>query len=207
MLRYILSILTLPLALSCSSPAKEESLAQQRITTAIETTSAEEIDGMSIYQLTSRWRTQDDDEIAFKDLNGEVLVVVMIYTSCPSACPRLVADMKDIESRVSTTVPEGVRYVLVSIDPKHDTPERLKEFSIANEMSDSHWLFLQGNEETVREFANVMAVRYASISPVDYSHSNIISVFDQRGVMRFQQEGLAIDYSETVETVVELAKQ
>ncbi|HEY9490302.1 MAG TPA: SCO family protein, partial [Chryseosolibacter sp.] len=167
-------------------------------------TSAEEIDGMSIYQLTSSWKTQTGDEIELKDLNGEVLVVVMIYTSCQSACPRLVADMKGIESKISSSAPKGVRYVLVSIDPAHDTPERLRQFGIENEMTDSKWLFLQGTEESVREFANVLAVRYTQISPIDFSHSNIISVFDQHGVMRHQQEGLQVDYQETVKTALAL---
>ena len=143
-------------------------------------TGPEEIDGMSIYQLTSRWKTQDGEEIAFQDLSGEVLVVVMIYTSCQSACPRLVEDMKAIEAKVSASIASGIRYVLVSIDPTYDTPERLKAFSIENGMEDPRWLFLQGTEESVREFANVVAVRYDRISPMDFSHSNIISVFDQR---------------------------
>ena len=165
-------------------------------------TRAEEIDDMSIYQLTTQWKTQDDEAITFEDLKGEVLVVVMIYTSCQSACPRLVEDMKNIESKVSASVPSGVRYVFVSIDPTYDTPERLKAFSIENGMEDSRWLFLQGTEESVREFANVVAVRYDRISPIDFSHSNIISVFDQRGVMLHQQEGLVTDYTGTIETVV-----
>lgn len=172
----------------------------------VTTSSQEEIDGMSIYQLTSTWKTQAGEEIAFKDLKGQVLVVVMIYTSCQSACPRLVADMKSIESRISASAPEGVKYVLVSIDPKHDTPERLKAFSIENEMTDPKWIFLQGEEESVRDFANVLAVRYTQISPMDYSHSNIISVFDENGVMQHQQEGLEVDYQKTVETVVGLVR-
>lgn len=172
--------------------------------TEITATSKDEINGMSIYQLTSPWKTQTGEEIQFSDLKGQVLVVVMIYTSCQSACPRLVADMKAIESQITPVAPEGVRYVLVSIDPAHDTPERLKAFSIENKMTDPRWLFLQGTEESVRDFANVLAVRYSQISPIDYSHSNIISVFDQNGVMQHQQEGLEVDYQETVNTVLAL---
>lgn len=183
----------------CDRPGTKDSSSRSEESTV---TPAEEIDGMSIYQLTSRWKTQDGDEIAFQDLSGDVLVVVMIYTSCQSACPRLVEDMKAIESKVSASISSGVRYVLVSIDPTYDTPERLKAFSIENDMEDPCWLFLQGTEESVREFANVVAVRYDRISPMDFSHSNIISVFDQRGVMLHQQEGLATEYKETVETVL-----
>lgn len=190
----------------CGANPEKETAAERATVKASHTESTtEEINGMSIYQLTSTWKTQDNDSVEFKDLRGEVLVVVMIYTSCQSACPRLVADMKGIESKITPTVPDGVRYVLVSIDPARDTPERLKKFSIENELSDRRWLFLQGTEESVRDFANVLAVRYTEISPVDFSHSNIISVFDSEGVMRHQQEGLGVDYQQTVNTVLSLA--
>lgn len=199
--------LTLPLVFcGCSKDRNND----KAITTAAtgadqEESTAEDINGMSIFQLPSTWRTQNNEEIEFKDLKGNVLVVVMIYTSCQSACPRLVADMKGIELKVSSAAAEDVKYILVSIDPAYDTPEKLKQFSIDNEMSDPKWLFLQGTEETVRDFANVLAVRYTQISPMDFSHSNIISVFDQGGVMQHQQEGLGVDYQRTVNAILSLA--
>ncbi len=191
----------------CNQAQRDESPDAKTKVTELKSSTPEEINGMSIYQLPSIWKTQAGDEITFEDLKGDVLVVVMIYTSCQSACPRLVADMKGIESKVSERVSSGVRYVLVSIDPEHDTPERLEQFSIEKEMTDPQWLFLQGTKETVREFANIVAVRYKSISPMEFSHSNIISVFDREGVMQHQQEGLAIDYQDTVNAVLELADQ
>ncbi len=191
----------------CNQAQRDESPDTKTKVTELKSSTPEEINGMSIYQLPSIWKTQSGDEITFEDLKGDVLVVVMIYTSCQSACPRLVADMKGIESKVSESVSKGVRYVLVSIDPEHDTPERLEQFSIEKEMTDPQWLFLQGTKDTVREFANIVAVRYKSISPIEFSHSNIISVFDREGVMQHQQEGLAVDYQDTVNAVLELAGQ
>ncbi|MBL4593424.1 MAG: SCO family protein, partial [Flavobacteriales bacterium] len=149
----------------------------------------------SIFNLTSKWNTQNNKTIELKDLKGEVLVMVMIYTTCKAACPRLVADMRSINKKVNN---DKVKYVLVSIDPETDTPERLKEFAIENEMDNDQWIFLQGTVDNVREFSNVLAVKYKQISPLDFSHSNIISVFDESGVMRHQQEGLGVDNKETV---------
>ncbi len=118
------------------------------------------------------------------------------------ACPRLVADMRNIHDLTANS--KDLKYVLVSIDPTNDTPERLKSFAEENEMTGSKWVFLQGTEETVREFANILAVRYNQINPVDFSHSNIISVFDKEGVLQHQQEGLGVDYAETIEKLREL---
>lgn len=131
--------------------------------------------------------------------------MVMIYTSCKAACPRLVADMRHIEERILRSNKDNVKFILVSIDPEVDTPERLKEFSIENKMTGKHWSFLRSNEEQTREFAAVLAVNYKKISPIDFSHSNIISVFNEEGEMVFQQEGLGVSYDKTISVVNEEA--
>jgi protein SCO1 len=166
----------------------------------------EELDEMSIFHLPSHWHTQDGEQITLEDLKGETLVAVMIYTACRTACPRLVADMRNIEAAVSAKSKEKVKYIMISIDPVNDTPEKLKVFAKENQMDDPKWLFLQGTEETVRDFANILAVKYKQISPIDFSHSNIISVFDTKGVLRFQKEGLGMENNEIISRIVEIIK-
>jgi protein SCO1/2 len=153
---------------------------------------------MSIFQLPTEWQTQEGKSVNFSDYEGNVLVVVMIYTSCKVACPRLVADMKNLEQATGGNTKTAIKYLLVSIDPETDTSERLKAFAQENGMVGDQWVFLRGSEENTREFANVLSVRYAAISPIDFSHSNIISVFDKEGVMQHQMEGLAVNNEETL---------
>jgi protein SCO1 len=160
----------------------------------------------SIFNLTEDWRTQRNDSIKLVDLQGKVLVVVMIYTSCKSACPRLVADMRDIESKMSKEELRDLNFVLVSIDPEVDNPARLKAFALENKMDANHWTFLQGTVSSVREFANVLSVKYKQISPMDFSHSNIISVFNREGVMVHQNEGLGVNNDETVGVILQTLK-
>jgi protein SCO1/2 len=169
-----------------------------------ETSTPSDWNDLSVYHLPDDWVNQDGESIAFEDLQGQVLVVVMIYTSCQAACPRLVADIRRIEAGVNKNVSDQVTYVLVSIDPETDTPDRLKAFAIENGMDSPQWLFLRGTEASVRTFANVVAVKYKKISPIDFSHSNIISVFDQDGVMRFQQEGLGVAMDPIIAWIHEL---
>src|SRR5690554_3873698 len=175
---------------------------------AVNTSSAtnEKISDMSIYNLPSQWTTQEGEDIELKDLQGKVLAMVMIYTSCQAACPRLVADMRNIEKQIPEDKKGNVQYVFVSIDPITDTPERLADFAKENQMEDDKWLFLRGTEEDTREFAAVLAVNYKRISPMDFSHSNIISVFNQGGELVHQQEGLGVNNKETVEAIINLAK-
>lgn len=164
---------------------------------------SKELPELSIYNLPSTWTTQDNENIELKDLRGNVLVMVMIYTSCKAACPRLVADMRNIEKQVPEKDLDKVKFIMVSIDPETDTPQRLQKFSEENLMTDDHWMFLRGTPEDTREFAAVLAVSYKKISPIDFSHSNIISVFDEEGVLVHQQEGLGVDNEETVNAIHE----
>jgi len=164
---------------------------------------SDEISETSIFNLTSSWNTEDGETIQLKELKGKTLVMVMIYTTCKAACPRLAADMRNIEAKIPAKYNNEINYVLVSIDPVYDTPERLKSFSKENFMEGKKWTFLQGTEDGVREFANVLSVKYKQISPLDFSHSNIISVFNPIGELIHQQEGLGVDNKETISKILE----
>ncbi|MEC3905889.1 SCO family protein [Tamlana sp. 2201CG12-4] len=158
----------------------------------------------SIFNLTSTWHTEENEIIQLEDLKGKTLVMVMIYTTCKAACPRLVADMRNIEAKIPKENMKDLRFILVSIDPETDTPDRLKAFAKENFMDGKQWTFLQGTQSSVREFANVLAVKYKQISPMDFSHSNIISVFNSGGELIHQQEGLGVDNKETLQAIHDL---
>lgn len=165
------------------------------------------ISDLSIYNLPSKWTNQNGQNIEMKDMKGKVLVMVMIYTSCKAACPRLVADMRNIEKRLPENIKDKVKMVLVSIDPETDTPKRLKAFAIENKMNSNQWVFLRSTEENTREFAAVLAVNYKKVSPMDFSHSNIISVFNADGELTYQQEGLGVNSDPTIAKIKEEAQK
>ncbi|MCO6495847.1 MAG: SCO family protein [Bacteroidetes bacterium] len=160
----------------------------------------------SIFNLNSVWQNQDGKSLYLKDLQGKTLVVVMIYTSCKAACPILVAKMKQIEKKIDRKYIDNVSLILVSIDPEIDTPERLKKFAKSNKMEDKQWIFLRSDELATQEFANVLSMKYKKIDPVDFSHSNIITVFNPNGKMVSQEQGTEIDV-ESVATKVNSTAQ
>jgi protein SCO1/2 len=114
--------------------------------------------------------------------------------------------MRNIEKQIPKNLQNKIQYVMISIDPETDTPKKLKAFAIENQMDDEQWTFLQGNINSVREFANVLAVKYKQISPMDFSHSNIISVFDSQGELVHQQEGLGVDNNLTIKKIIATTK-
>lgn len=169
-------------------------------------TPKKELPADSIFHLSSQWQDQRGQSYKLDALRGKTLVVVMIYTTCKSACPILVADMKKIEQQIKPTYLDKMSLVLVSIDPLTDTPERLAEFAKTREMTKPHWVFLRSNEASTQEFANVLSMKYKKISPLDFSHSNIISIFNPDGELIMQEEGLNINTEKVASKVNDLVK-
>lgn len=183
---------------SCKNTKKEEKIVSSKNAA---------ISDLSIYNLPSKWTNQDGKNIELKDLKGNVLVMVMIYTSCKAACPRLVADMRNIEVKLDKKTKKNVKLILVSIDPVTDTATKLKSFAIANKMNEDPWIFLRSTEDNTREFAAILAVNYKQISPMEFSHSNIISVFNPAGELIYQQEGLGVNNDKTVTRINQEAQK
>ena len=148
-----------------------------------------EIYANSIFQLDSKWQNQEGKDLYLKDLKGKNLVVVLIFTSCQTACPLLVADMRKVEAKIDKEKLKETTLVLVSIDPANDTPEVLKKYAQREKIDREPYTLLRGDVESTRELANVLAVKYKEITPILFSHSNIISVFDKNGEMVSQEEG------------------
>ena len=176
MKNLILVLFSAILFLSCSQKQKDKSVDQEKMTG-------------SIFVLDSKWENQDGQELQLKDLKGKNLVVVMIFTSCKTACPILVADMRKIASKIEPKKLKETTMLLISIDPENDTPEVLKAYAKEQKMEGEPWMFLRSDKESVRELANVLAVKYKKISPIVFSHSNIITVFNKNGEMMNQVEG------------------
>lgn len=158
----------------------------------------------SIYNVSSKWEQQDGRQIYFSDLKGKVLVTAMIFTSCKTACPQLTAEMKKISQQVGRVNSDDIQYVLISIDPEHDTPDVMTSYLAQSGFGGSEWIFIRSSEADTRELANIMAVKYKEITPVEFSHSNIISVYSKNGLLAFQKEGLNVD---NTAIVAEIKKQ
>lgn len=55
----------------------------------------------SVFNITSSWKDQDEHYFQLHDLSGSITVAAMIFTSCQSACPQIMGDIKNIESGLS----------------------------------------------------------------------------------------------------------
>jgi protein SCO1/2 len=154
----------------------------------------------SIYRLAGQWQDQHGQQLELSSLRGQPQVVAMIYGGCQQACPLIIEEMASIEREVRRSHPEGVGYLLVTMDPKVDSPERLQALALKYRLNSS-WKLLRATPEQVRELASVLGVQYRKISPTDYDHSNTISVLDPAGLVVFQKLKLGSGLAESARAV------
>jgi protein SCO1/2 len=155
----------------------------------------------SIYNVGSVWKNRDGKEITLNDLSGKVQVVAMVYTHCEYACPRILADMKRIEKELSAEELKQVNFLIVSIDPERDTPERLRDFAEENKLEPEHWTLLNGDQGDILEFAALLGVKYKRVSETDFTHSNMITVLNKRGEVVHQRKKLSNDTQQVVDYI------
>ena len=160
---------------------------------------------ISLFDLDATWRDQSGAELTLQQATrGRVAVVTMLYTNCAVACPRIVADLKRIEGALSADQRKKVTFVVASMDPARDTPERLAMWAADTHLDPAGWSVLTGTDDTVRELAAVLGVRYTVLEDGEIAHSNRIAVLDQEGAPVHRQFGLGDvgGVGETVSAVV-----
>lgn len=159
----------------------------------------------SLYSIKDSFQTQDNNIITLAHFLGKPTVVGMIFTHCAYACPRLTADIKNIEDSLQNENGK-VNYLLVSFDPDRDNPAQLKKFADSLKL-DKNWTLLHGSDEAVRTLSVLLNIQYEKDGEGNFSHSNIISVLDKQGKLAFQKEGLNANQKETIANIKNLAKQ
>ncbi|WP_172668931.1 SCO family protein [Lentimicrobium saccharophilum] len=161
------------------------------------------ISDQSIFLLESSWETYNNSSMVLSDLGGKVTVAAMIFTHCPSACPRIVADMKNIESALVKKERKQVQFLLISMDPERDTPERMRQFAADHRLKDT-WEMIRADKAATMEIAQVLGVRIKPLDDGGFDHSNIIHILNRDGELSFQQQGLNIDPGECLKQIRQL---
>ncbi|MCB0508996.1 MAG: SCO family protein [Bacteroidetes bacterium] len=159
---------------------------------------------ISIFDLPSTWTTQNNQQVQLNELKQKVIVMAMIFTNCPSACPRIVADIKQIDEQIPKNQKENVHFILVSMDPERDTAQQLLAFATEQQLDLKRWTLLHGNESDVLDLAGALNVRILKQKDNTFDHSNIISIINNKGNIVYQQNGLGADATTTLQTIQQL---
>jgi protein SCO1/2 len=147
----------------------------------------------SLYLLDSTWTSDVGRRIKLGALQGRPQIVAMFFTQCEYACPILVGELKALEAKLPDEVRGKVDFLLVSMDPKRDTPAELASFRRKRELTPERWTLLRGEADDVRELAALLGVNYAEDARGQFAHTNLITLLNAEGEIVLQHAGLKQD--------------
>ncbi|MBZ5531793.1 MAG: SCO family protein [Acidobacteriia bacterium] len=89
--------------------------------------------------------TQDGNTVHFYNdlIRGKMVVIDLIYTHCVDACPLETARLAQVQRMLGDRVGKDIFFYSITIDPKRDTPQVLKEYAEKYHAGPG-WLFLTG---------------------------------------------------------------
>jgi protein SCO1 len=135
----------------------------------------------SIYHLEAVLTDQSGKQIGLDVGRGRPVLVTMFYANCPMTCPVLIDTLRAIERAVPPSQRSNLRVLMISIDPQHDTPEKLRQLAEQRRVDLSRWTLARTDSATVRKIAALLNIQYRQLPDRNYNHSNVISLLSAQG--------------------------
>ena len=127
-----------------------------------------------------------------KDLRGKILVIDFIFTTCPTICPQLSANMKEIQKAYIKKNPELVQFISISVDPERDSVPALRAYADRYNADHDRWWFLTGSKDSIFNYAkNELGLLLDDADvPGDFMHSKQMVLLDTFRNIRGYFDGL-----------------
>lgn len=149
---------------------------------------------------------QDGQPFAFERVAGHPVLLSFFYARCDTMCPLIVSDLRAVEASLPDEVRAEVRVVLVTIDPRHDTKERLREVMQERNLPTDRWSLVRGSDDDVRTLASTVGMNYRPIPNGEFAHNATLIVLDDHGVVRAQTLGTGRPVEPLVEALTRIAR-
>jgi protein SCO1/2 len=149
----------------------------------------------SAYQLPLQLTDQQGKSWDWRSKRGKPQVVAMFYTSCQFTCPLIVDSGKAIEHALTPAEKARLGILLISMDPKRDTPAALMKVFNKRGLDGTHWSLASPKPAGVRGVAGVLGVRYRQLANGDFNHTSALVLLDRDGriVARTEKIGSIVD--------------
>ena len=128
---------------------------------------------------------QDSVLVNSSDLKGKVWIADFFFTHCPTICPPMTSQMKRLNDETQDLASK-LQFLSFSIDPKRDTPSRLREYIGMYEIKAKNWHFFTGDEEEThllaKEFFN--GAERDEEADGGFGHTDYFALVDTKGHVR-----------------------
>lgn len=132
---------------------------------------------------------QDGEKVRFYSdlMDGKVVVIDSMFTTCVAVCPVLSRKMKAIAEAAGDRLGRDVQLISISVDPAVDTPAKMRQYAQRNGVPAEGWSFLTGPPEDVRAVLSKLGF---AVDDKD-AHSTIVLIGNERTGLWKKANGLA----------------
>jgi len=114
---------------------------------------------LNFYALPYAFTNDRNETVHLSEWRGKPLILTMEHSNCRFQCSVVISKMKAIQA-LADQKKLNIDFMIISLDPKNDTPRAWHQYRISREVDRSNWHLLTGSEATTREFANLIGIKY-----------------------------------------------
>jgi cytochrome oxidase Cu insertion factor (SCO1/SenC/PrrC family) len=113
----------------------------------------------SLYNVPNSFVDDKNETVHLSDWRGKPLILTMEHSTCRFSCSISVSKLKAIQA-LADQKNIKIDFMIISIDPRNDTPETWRQFRESRDEERSNWHLLTGNEATTNQIANMLGIKY-----------------------------------------------
>jgi protein SCO1/2 len=113
----------------------------------------------SFYSVPYSFTNDKNETVHLSEWRGKPLILTMEYSNCRFMCTTTFSKMKAIQD-IADQKKIQIDFMIISLDPKNDTPQAWQQYRISRDVNRSNWHLLTGSETTTKEFANLIGIKY-----------------------------------------------
>ena len=132
--------------------------------------------------------SHEGEELRFFNdmIEGKVVVINFIYTTCPDVCPLETAKLSELQAILGDRVGEDVFLYSITIDPKTDTPEVLAKYAKMYGAGPG-WKFLTGDGDDIVLLRKKLGLYVDDIQDEDSNDHNISLLIGNQATGRWMK--------------------
>jgi protein SCO1 len=137
---------------------------------------------------------QSGRKVSLGEIEGHVAVVNFFFTSCPTICPKMMRNMQRVQELYLDD--DNVSLLSFTVDPKRDTPSKLKAYAEKYHIVESKWSLLTGDKKEIYSLARngfYLTASQGDGGDYDFIHSENLVLIDRQKRLRGYYEGTDTD--------------
>lgn len=125
---------------------------------------------------------QNGESFSDNHLKGKITVLDFFFTNCPGPCPIMTYNMKSLYNDFSNS--EEVQFVSITVDPKNDNIEVLKNYAKINGITDERWQLLTSDLSNIKSLKREGFMLFADELPQGHAIKFIL-IDDNQNIRKY----------------------